>query len=250
MNIMIFDTETINLQKPFCYNIGYVIVNTDNYETVAQQEFVVSEVWNNKMLFSTAYYAEKTPIYISRMKGKHILKRKWADIVTAMAQDIATYEISWAYAYNSSFDERVFEFNAEWFKTFNPLETLTVHDIRAIAIKAICKNGDYTDFCEHHELFTDSGNYSTTAETLYRYIVRNPDIVEEHTALADSILETAILKECVQRCGADIADTCVAPKSLERKVQHTLKIVDLDGKTHLFDYCKKFSRGNTIWLKS
>ena len=24
MNIMVFDTETTNLEKPFCYNIGYV----------------------------------------------------------------------------------------------------------------------------------------------------------------------------------------------------------------------------------
>ena len=29
MNIMVFDTETVSVNKPFCYNIGYVIYNTD-----------------------------------------------------------------------------------------------------------------------------------------------------------------------------------------------------------------------------
>ena len=29
MNILVFDTETISVDKPFCYNIGYAIYDTD-----------------------------------------------------------------------------------------------------------------------------------------------------------------------------------------------------------------------------
>ena len=41
MNIMVFDTETVNLNKPFCYNVGYVIYNTDTDETLVKKDFVV-----------------------------------------------------------------------------------------------------------------------------------------------------------------------------------------------------------------
>ena len=40
MNIMIFDTETTSLDKPFCYNIGYTIVDTDSYCMLVERDFV------------------------------------------------------------------------------------------------------------------------------------------------------------------------------------------------------------------
>ena len=76
MNIVIFDTETISTTKPFCYNIGYVIADTENRTTLVKHDFVVSETWNNKMLFNTAYYCDKQETYISRMKGKTVIKKK------------------------------------------------------------------------------------------------------------------------------------------------------------------------------
>ena len=44
MNIIVFDTETVNLEKPFVYNIGYVIYNTDTAEILATKDFVVEQV--------------------------------------------------------------------------------------------------------------------------------------------------------------------------------------------------------------
>ena len=62
MNIIVFDTETTNLEKPFCYNIGYVIANTETKEVLARKEFVVEQIWHNQELFATSYYATKKPI--------------------------------------------------------------------------------------------------------------------------------------------------------------------------------------------
>ena len=62
MNIMIFDTETTSLDKPFCYNIGYVIANAETEEIIIKRDFVVEQVWHNPMLFTTAYYANKKEI--------------------------------------------------------------------------------------------------------------------------------------------------------------------------------------------
>ena len=44
MNIVIFDTETTNLEKPFCYNIGYVIADTDSKQVLLKRDFVVEQV--------------------------------------------------------------------------------------------------------------------------------------------------------------------------------------------------------------
>ena len=32
MNICVFDTETTSINKPFCYNVGYTIVNSEKWE--------------------------------------------------------------------------------------------------------------------------------------------------------------------------------------------------------------------------
>ena len=51
MNIMVFDTETISVNKPYCYNIGYIIYDTDGGQVLCKRDFVVEQVWNNRPLF-------------------------------------------------------------------------------------------------------------------------------------------------------------------------------------------------------
>ena len=80
MKIVVFDTETTNLEKPFCYNIGYAIFDTDTQECLIAKDFVVEQVWHNKPLFESAYYAEKRPIYVSRMKGRKVIIDKFGYI--------------------------------------------------------------------------------------------------------------------------------------------------------------------------
>ena len=63
--IRVFDTETVSLNKPFCYNVGYVIYDVANDRKLARRDFVVEQVWHNPRLFETAYYANKRPLYVS-----------------------------------------------------------------------------------------------------------------------------------------------------------------------------------------
>ena len=84
MNIMVFDTETINLDKPFIYNIGYIIYNTDTAEILLKKDYVVEQVWHNPMLFVTAYYANKKDIYISRMRRRSCVMDKFGYITQAI----------------------------------------------------------------------------------------------------------------------------------------------------------------------
>lgn len=195
MNIMIFDTETTSLEKPFCYNIGYIIYNTEVGDIICSRDYVVEQVWHNPMLFSTAYYANKRENYVKSMRGRKTSLDKFGYICQRMIRDIKNYEVVGAYAYNSPFDEKVFNFNCDWFKCNNPFDTIPIFDIRGYAHCFLCDD-DFKNWCEDNEKFSESGNYSTTAETMYQYITQNTDFAEEHTALADSEIELQILRTC------------------------------------------------------
>lgn len=238
MNILVYDTETTNLEKPFCYNGGYVVYNTDEGKVILKRDSVIEQVWHNFMLFTTAYYANKRELYINRMRARQANLTKWGYFTQQLYRDIVEFEITDAYAYNSAFDEKVFEFNCDWFKTINPFDSVKVHDIRGYVMEKIANTQDYKDFCEEHQLFTESGNYSTTAEAVYRYISGNTEFIEEHTALADSEIECEILAECVAR-GCEWNTDYKVPKVVERVTNRVFTIVDKDNQTHEFEYTHK-----------
>lgn len=235
MKVMIFDTETTSLDKPFCYNIGYVILDTETEETLLKRDYVVEQVWHNLPLFQSAYYAEKRPIYVQRMRARQTVMDKFGYICRQMMRDLKEYGIEHAYAYNSSFDEKVFDFNCDWYKCSNPFDTIQVHDIRGYVHHFIV-DYKYKSFCEANNLFTDNGNYSTTAEAVYRYLTMT-DFTEEHTALADSIIEAEILLATIHK-GANILKDEQVFRSIERVVEKTLHIRTPEQTDYYFNYEK------------
>lgn len=248
---MIFDTETVSLNKPFCYNIGYVIYNTKERKTLIKRDFVVEQIWHNLALFETAYYADKRPIYVNRMKAKKVKMAKYGHIMRAMKADLKNYNVEIAYAYNSSFDEKVFNFNCDWYKVSNPFDTISIIDIRPFCFNNFYKSAEYKLFCEKNENFTDSGNYSTTAESVYQYITKNTEFIEEHTALSDSEIETEILLYCKDK-GIDITKSQKCGLSIPRKVPTNLVIKDSDKNIVSNHHCNGFTiskKYNTIYLK-
>ena len=250
MNAVIFDTETVSLNHPFCYNIGYTIVNLEERRILCSRDFVCEQVWHNIPLFSTAYYADKRPIYISAMKGKTCKMDKIGFITQKMIKDFNAFNVEKAFAYNAPFDEGVFNFNCEYFKIANPFDNIPIIDIVPYVHKIIAFNKDYQDFCEQYKLFTESGNYSTTAESVYKFITNNPDFNEEHTALSDSLIETEILFACTN--DTEILQTeYKVPKAITREFTKTLEIVKDKETVFEIDYSSmKMSKDKTkITLK-
>lgn len=247
MNIMVFDTETTNIEKPFCYNIGYVIYDTDEKCIVARRDFVVEQVWHNSMLFTTAYYADKREIYINRMKARKVRMEKFGYITQQMYRDIVEFEITDAYAYNSPFDVRVFEYNCEWFKCINPFDNVAIHDIRGYVHRKTAWSEEFQKWCDDNEQYTESGNYSTTAETMFRYFMNDMKFVEEHTALADSEIELFILCKCVE-CGGEWNTDYKIYRSICKDEIRQFEVIDSEGNSHIFDYTNKrhFNNENGI----
>lgn len=221
MNYVTFDTETTSLEKPFCYNIGYVIF--DEYgNNLISREFVVEQIWHNLPLFSTAYYAEKRPLYISAMRAREIKLEKFGYICRQMARDFKDFDVKIAFAYNSSFDEKVFDFCCDWFKVINPFDNIEIADIRGFVHQYLIDDS-YKSFCEQNGYFTETGNYSSTAETVYRYITNNTDFIEDHTALSDSMIELDILMRCIEK-GADFNEAPTARRSIPRNTTKELTV--------------------------
>lgn len=236
MYICVFDTETTNLERPFCYDIGYQIINTNNWAPVVKRSFVVEQVWHNLPLFTSAYYASKRPLYVSAMRARGSKLDKYGYICQQMIRDFRDFEVEYAFAYNSSFDEKVFNFNCDWYKCNNPFDNVNIRDIRGFVHEFLIDK-KYKAECEAHEYFTETGNYSTTAETVYRILFNEHNFDEAHTALKDAEIESDILFRCVI-AGADLTEDYKAKHSIERVQEKTLHIQTAEQTDYYFDYAK------------
>lgn len=243
MNVIIFDTETTSLDKPFCYDVGYMIYNTDTQEVQKEAHYVIEQTWHNLPLFESAYYKEKRPLYIQLMRSKKAVLNKWGYVMRAMYRDIKEYEITDGYAYNSDFDDKVFTFNCDWFKCNNPLETVAIHDIWGYASQFITNTNNYRDFCEQQQLFTDTGNYKGSAEAVYRYITNLTDFEEAHMGLMDVEIEAYILQECINR-GAEWNHDYKVNRTIKREQEKPFT-VKINGEVmYQGEYIKKYIRND------
>ena len=190
---LVLDTETINLEKQFVYDLGYTIADADG-NVVARKSYVISQVFNNKELFATGYYSNKMPLYLERLASGYSKKVGWGHAMRYLANDIKKYGITEIYAYNSKFDTKAIAFMCGWFNVVNPLGDKEILDIMDF-IKPITNTKEYKDFCKENGYMTKHKypRPQMKAETLYRYLTDNVDYEEEHTGLEDSLIELEIL---------------------------------------------------------
>ena len=240
---MIFDTETTSLDKPFCYDIGYIILDTDTQLILERKHFIAEQTWHNLPLFESAYYKEKRPLYVQLMRQRKARMDKWGYIMREMARDMRTHNVEAAYAYNSPFDDKVFTFNCDWFKCVNPLENTPVYDIWGYASQFITNTEEYRDFCEVNELFTESGNYKGSAEAVFQFIQQDPAFIEAHMGLYDVEIEMMILLYCIEH-GAEYHKNYKVNKYLTREILHPFTIKINGQEIIKGEYLKKYVRND------
>lgn len=238
-NILIFDTETIGLEKTFCYDLGYVIADTKG-NILKEQSFIIEQIWSNKPLFETAYYSTKKQLYIGKLRSRQSQLIKWGFACAKLINDIKQYNVKYAYAYNSNFDIRVFDFTCDWFKTRNPLDYVQTFDIWGYT-SALIQQGlaqDYVAFVAENGFITDSGNIQNNADTWGKFLLDDVEWVEEHTGLADAKIEKDILIECVKR-SLEWHTEYKPNRQISGKEfipYKTLTLVDKDKICHYFEY--------------
>ena len=199
--VIILDTETISLGKPFIYDLGFIVARAENgvYKPIYRSQAIITQIYDNAELFATAYYAEKKPRYTRLLKGRKTRKKKFGWAIHHLKKTIEKYDVEAVFAYNASFDKKALNFTAKHFKynfNFNGLKWL---DIMAIANNFIHTSKEYIDFANENKLFGPSGRYyQTNAEATYKFITNNKNYIEPHMALQDCEIELDILNYAIE----------------------------------------------------
>lgn len=227
--------QKIAIAKPLIYDLGWKII--DAYGRVYRRKsYLISEIFSVPLIFNTAYYASKRPLYIEKLKAKQISLVSWEVATQEMIADIEETEA--VGAYNSMFDykkaiafteeyisnlysDKYYEWEREQCRridyivsnppkrdesTMNPNvfefrgKTYPLFDIWGLSCENLLDNDEYRKFCKDNDLKTASGKYyKTSAEAAYRFIKKNTEFEEAHMAVEDADIECELLAEIFKK---------------------------------------------------
>lgn len=205
--ILLVDTEFITLNKPFVYDLSYLIARKvgDKYATLKSVGNVVRQVYQNKMMFETAYYAEKRKLYTSALRGKTYRQNYMGNILRQLQKDITDYKVDIVLGYNVNADMRSIGFTSDYLKLNNPLNNTKVIDLMPIVVNTICDTDEYKNFAKENNLITEKGYYKMSVESVMKYITKNIEFVEKHLGKSDNENEIDLLNYAIEK-GASLIE--------------------------------------------
>lgn len=242
--ILLLDTETISIDKPFIYDLGFIILELQDagiYAPIESEHFIIDQIYNNKALFSTAYYNTKRKKYVSLLKGKKAKRVKYGYATQYLKRLVAKHDITYVTAYNSPFDKKALEFTNDYFKVQNALYGKIWFDTLKIANNLIHNTYEYRKYATENNFFNPSGLVQASAEKTYAFLTDNKGFIEDHMGLQDCLIEMEILNECVKR-GADFDKHY--KKMYIKSLSTQYLNIDYKGKNYTFKYDKKIVRKN------
>jgi hypothetical protein len=150
-----------------------------------------------------AYFADKIPQYIADVAdGKR--KMAWFENVKkVLRKDCKKFHVKAIMAHNMRFDYRsctrsqryITKSANRWFYPYG----VQLWDTLRMARETFNKDEDYRNFCSENGYMMKNNSPRMTAEILYRYLSGNNDFEEQHTGLADVMIEKEIFKACMER---------------------------------------------------
>lgn len=200
---MVFDTETTNdIDCPIMYDFGFAIIDK-NGNIYRKGSFVVADVFLDKELMESAFFAEKIPMYWEQIKrGERELKRL-ANIRKIVLDTMKEFNIKIVMAHNTRFDYRSTATTQRYmtnskYRYFFPYGT-EFWDTLKMAREIFSADENYCAFCTENNFLTKNGKNKYTAEILYRYLTDDISFEESHTGLEDVLIEKEIFVHCIQK---------------------------------------------------
>lgn len=227
--------KSIAIAKPLIYDLGWTI--TDRQGNIYEKKnFLISEIFSVPSIFNTAYYAFKRPIYLEKLRKGEIILTDWKTATNELIESLKYCEA--VGAYNSMFDfKKAIPFTElyinklysedffKWEKFQNEIcddiangrkksakkefepsyflfrgEKYNLFDLWGLSCKYILNCDEYKQMCLDCDWRSSSEKYfKTSAETTYRFLKKDLDFDEQHTALNDAEIETEIFAYIVKK---------------------------------------------------
>jgi len=204
--IAIIDTETI-VKGQKVFDIGVIIADTDG-NIILEKQWLIKETF-----FLRLFYEEKRQLYFDRLENA-----SYPTVLVTIAQAMQELEnvldffrVKECYAYNAAFDSRVIENICKEYDVVNPLNYRTWECLWFWSAQTFMQNKDYGKFCELHGHKSPKGNWKTSAETAFAYLIGEAQFVEEHTGLEDCKIELEIYKACKKQKKLRAHGICTNP---------------------------------------
>lgn len=201
--LIVLDTETTNsIDEPLMYDIGWVV--TDRNGTIYESHsYVVAEIFLDKELMTSAYFADKVPMYWEQIKNGERKLAKFNTIFKAFRKSASANKVTKFFAHNMRFDYRSTNLTQRYltsskFRYFFPYNA-EICDTLKMARQVLKNDTDYDNFCWNNQYLTKRNVKRYTAEIIYRFITNNNQFEEEHTGLADVLIEKEIMRYCFQK---------------------------------------------------
>jgi DNA polymerase III epsilon subunit-like protein len=242
--VLVLDTETANtiadengnldMSNVLMYDCGWAVVDTHGGVYV-ERSFVNRDVFcEERELMQSAYYAKKIPQYCAEIvSGQRIMSNTY-EIRQQMLADMEEYGVCEVVAHNARFDVNALNIILRYttkskFRYWFPYGTI-FWDTMKMARDVMHKMPTYRQFCEEHNLLTKNGRLSTTAESLYKFIINDPTFVESHTGLEDVQIEREIMFYCYRQhkpmrklLWENKADPTDPPTELQKMIMRIVK---------------------------
>lgn len=195
-NYLVLDTETVGLDQPLVYDIGWVVSDSKG-AILCERRYLIREVYENTSLMTQAYYYNKMPEYHADVQNNRVKVVPLQAARLALFADMLAYNIREVYAYNADFDHRALNATVSrrsggFVPEFLP-DGISWRCIMGYTQDTVCTTPKYVTWAVQTGNCSEKGNPKGSAEAVYRYITRNGEFIEAHTALEDAKIETAIL---------------------------------------------------------
>ena len=198
---LILDTETGgSLANPIVYDFGYIIINRKG-EELARFSSAVKEIITDPKLMMNAFYAKKIfSFYIPKIAKGDLELNSWSDIVAQLLADVEKYNVKTICAYNAKFDCRAIK-ETNSFLGFPPVfkSPIRILCLWEAACETLMNNRNFKKVARDLGWVTAKGNIRTSAEMAYRYVSKDYDFIESHTAIEDAEIETVLLETMLNK---------------------------------------------------
>ena len=199
---IVLDTETTNsLDDPIVYDLGWAVVDK-NGEVYESYSFAVADIFLDKEMMKSAYFAEKVPQYWDEIKNGDRILARFANIRKIFLNCVKANNVKKFFAHNMRFDYRSLNLTQRFltsskYRFFFPYGA-EICDTLKMSRQVLKNNVDYDNFCWDNNYLTKRNYKRYTAEILYRFITKDLQFEEEHKGLADVLIEKEILRFCFQ----------------------------------------------------